>query len=129
MEEYNGLMTTDFSEEMNRLSEAFAKIGEGLGMAAKAIRDAFSKVLMGLTPMPMMESLTRLIESIKKDDANRTKALELGLVSHKVVQLSYRRDRTGKKNMNRIRKEINIYGKRKGPYDYCKGGSQPKDSV
>ena len=129
MEEYNGLMTTDFSEEMNRLSEAFAKMSEGFGMTAKAIGDAFSKVLMGLTPMPMMKSLTRLIESIKKDDADRTKALELGLVSHKVVQLSYRRDRTGKKNMNRIRKEINIYGKRKGPHDYCKGGSQPKDPV
>ena len=129
MEEYNGLMTTDFSDEMNRLSEAFDKIGEGLGMTAKAIGDAFSKVLMGLTPMPMMESLTRLIESIKRDDADRTKALELGLVSHKVVQLSYRRDRTGKKNMNRIRKELKLYGKRKGPHDYCKGGSQPKDSV
>ena len=119
----------DLSVEMNRLSEAFAKMSEEFGMAAKAIGDVFSNVLMGLTPMPMMESLTRLIESIKRDDANRTKALELGFVSHKVVQLSYRRDRTGKKNMNRIRKEINIYGKRKGPHDYCKGGSQPKDSV
>ena len=119
----------DLSVEMNHLSEAFAKMGEGLGMAAKAIGDAFSKVLISLTSMPMMESLTRLIESIKRDDADRTKALELALVSHKVVQLSYRRDRTGKKNMNRIRKEINIYGKRKGPHDYCKGGSQPKDSI
>lgn len=119
----------DLSVEINRLSETFAKMGEGLGMAAKAIGDAFSKVLIDLTPLPMMESLTRLIESIKRDDADRAKALELGLVSHKVVQLSYRRDRTGKKNMNRIRKEINIYGKRKGPHDYCTGGSQPKDSV
>lgn len=127
MEEYNGLMTTDFSDEMNLLSEALAKMGEGLAMAVKAIVDAFSKVLVGLTPT--MESLTRLIESIKRDDADRAKALELGLVSHKVVQLSYRRDRTGKKNMNRIRKEINIYEKRKGPHDYCTGGSQPKDPV
>lgn len=122
-------MTVDFSEEMNRLSEAFAKIGEEFGMAVKAIVDVFSKVLMSLTSMSMMESLTRLIKSIKRDDADRAKALELGLVSHKVVQLSYRRDRTGKKNMNRIRKEINIYEKRKGPHDYCTGGSQPKDSV
>lgn len=120
-------MTVDFSEEINRLSGAFAKIGEGFAMVANAIWDAFSKSLVSLTPK--MESLTRLIESIKGDDADRAKALELGLVSHKVVQLSYRRDRTGKKNMNRIRKEINIYGKRKGPHDYCKGGSQPKDSV
>lgn len=119
----------DLSVEMNRLSEAFAKIGEGLAMAAKVIGDAFSKVLMGLTPMPKMESLTRLIESIKRDDADRAKALELGLVSHKVVQLSYRRDRTGNKNMNRIRKEINIYEKRKGPHDYCTRDSQPKDPV
>lgn len=123
------LKFSDLSVEMNHLSEAFAKMGEGLGMAAKAIGDAFSRVLIGLTPMPMMESLTRLIESIKRDDADRAKALELGLVSHKVVQLSYRRDRTGKKNMNRIRKEINIYEKRKGPHDHCTGGSQPKDSV
>lgn len=127
MEEYNGLMTTNFSDEMNRLSEAFAKMGEGLAMAVKAIVDAFSKVLVGLTPT--MESLTRLIESLKRDDADRAKALELGLVSHKVVQLSHRRNRTGKKNMNRIRKEINIYEKRKGPHDYDKGGSQPKDPV
>ena len=124
MEEYNGLMTMDFSDGMNRLGEAFAKIGEGFGMAAKAIGDVFSKVLMGLTSMPMMESLTLLIESIKRDDANRTKALELGLVSYKVVQLSYRRDRTGNKNMNRIRKELKLYGKRKGPHDHCKGVGQ-----
>lgn len=122
-------MTVDFSEEMNRLSEAFVKIGEGFGIAAKAIGDAFSKVLMSLTSMPMMESLTRLIESIKRDDADRTKALELGLVSHKVVQLSYRRDRTGKKNMNRIRKELKLYEKSKGPHDHCTRGSQPKDSI
>ena len=122
-------MTTDFSEKMSRLGEAFAKMSEGLAMAVKATVDAFSKVLIGLTPMPMMESLTRLLESVKRDDADRTKALKLGLVSHTVVQLSYRRDRTGKKNMNRIRKEINIYEKRKGPHDYCKGGSQPKDSI
>lgn len=119
----------DLSVGMNHLSEAFAKMGEGFGIAAKAIEDAFSKVLIGLAPMPMMESLTRLIESIKRDDADRAKALELGLVGHKVVQLSYRRDRTGKKNMNRIRKEINIYEKRKGPHDYCTGDSQPKDPV
>ena len=119
----------DLSVEINRLSGAFAKMGEGLGMVANAIWDAFSKSLVSLTPMPKMESLTRLIESIKRDDADRAKALELGLVGHKVVQLSYRRDRTGKKNMNRIRKEINIYEKSKGPHDYCTGGSQPKDSV
>lgn len=127
MEEYNGLMTTDLSDEMNRLSEAFAKVGEGFAMAAKAIGDAFSKVLIDLTPM--MESLTRLIESIKRDDADRTKALELGLVSYKVVQLSYRRDRTGKKNMNRIRKELKLYGKRKGPHDHCTGVGQPEYSI
>ena len=44
MEEYNGLMTIDFSDEMNRLGEAFAKMGEGFAMAAKAIGDVFSKV-------------------------------------------------------------------------------------
>lgn len=123
MEEYNELMTIDFSDEMNRLSEAFAKMSEGFGMAAKAIGDAFSKVLMGLTPMPMMESLTHLIESIKRDDADRDKALEFGLVGHKVVQLSYCRGRTGNKNMNRIRKELHLYGKRKGPHDPGKGVS------
>lgn len=122
MEEYNGLMTTDFSDEMNRLSKAFAKMGEGFAMATKAIVDAFSKALVSLHPT--MESLTSLIEfikKIKKDDADRAKALELGLVSHKVVQLSYRRDRTGNKNMNRIRKELKIYGKRKGSHDHCTG--------
>jgi hypothetical protein len=30
MEEYNGLMTTYFSDEMNLLSEAFVKMGETL---------------------------------------------------------------------------------------------------
>lgn len=124
MEEYKGIMTTDFSDEMNRLGEAFAKMGEGFAMAAKAIVDAFSKILVGLTPT--MESLTRLIESIKRDDADRAKALELGLVSHKVVQLSYQRGRTGKKNMNRIRKELKLYGKRKGPHDHSERVGQPE---
>lgn len=127
MEEYNGLMTTDFSDEMNRLSEAFAKMGEEFAMATKAIVDAFSKALVSLHST--MESLTSLIESIKEDDADRTKALELGLVSHKVVQLSYRRDRTGNKNMNRIRKELKIYGKCKGSHDHCTGVGQPEYSV
>ena len=115
MEEYNELMAIDFSDEINRLSEAFAKMSEGFGMAAKAIGDAFSKMMVGL--IPMMELLTRLIESIKRDYADRTKALDFGLVGHKVVQLSYRRGRTGYKNMNRIRKELKLYGKRKGPHD------------
>lgn len=121
MEEYNGLMTIDFSDEMNLLSGGFATMSEGFGMTAKAIGEAFSKVLIGLTPM--MKLLTRSIESIKKDDADMAKALELGLVSHKVVQLSYRRDRTGNKNMNQIRKELKLYGKRKEPNDYCTGVS------
>lgn len=130
MEEYNGLMTTDFNDEMNRLSKAFAKMGEGFAMATKAIVDAFSKALVSLHPT--MESLTSLIEfikKIKKDDADRAKALELGLVSHKVVQLSYRRDRTGNKNMNRIRKELKIYGKCKGSHDHCTGVGQSQYSV
>ena len=115
MEEYNELMAIDFSDELNSLSKAFAKMSEGFAIAAKAIGDAFSKMMVGLTPM--MESLTRLIESIKRDDADRDKALEFGLVGHKVVQLSYRRGRTGNKNMNRIRKELHLYGKRERPHD------------
>ena len=111
MEEYNGLITPDFSNGINLLSEALTKMSEGFYMTAKAFEDIFSNVLVSITPM--MGSLTHLIESTKRDDADRTKALELGLVGHKVVQLSYRGGRIGKKNMNRIRKELKLYERRK----------------
>lgn len=124
MEEYNGLTTVDFSDEINLYRVAFAKMNEGFTMAAKAMGDAFSKILVSITPT--LESLTHLIEFIKRDDADRAKALKLGLVSHRVVKLSYCGSRTGKKNMNRIRKELKLYGKRKEPHDHRKGVGQPK---
>lgn len=127
MEEYNGLITPDFSDGINLLSEALAKMSEGFYMTAKAFEGIFSKVLVSMTPV--MELLTHSIESTKRDDADRTKALELGLVGHKVVQLSYRGDRIGKKNMNRIRKELKLYGKRKRSHDHCTGIGQSEHSV
>lgn len=127
MKKSNGSTTIDFSCELNRLSEAFYKMRESLSMAADAMVRIFSKVGTSLT-----SGVDSLLQSIKSDEINeidRAKALKLGLVNHRIVQLSYRKGRTGNKNMNRIRKELYLYAKRKGPFDCSIRVSQSKYSV
>nr|DAG77268.1 MAG TPA: hypothetical protein [Caudoviricetes sp.] len=124
MKKSNGSTTIDFSCELNRLSEAFYKVGEGLSMAADAMVRIFSKI--GTSFSPPVDSLLQSIKSDEINEIDRAKALKLGLVGHRVVQLSYRRGRTGHKNMNRIRKELYLYAKRKGPFNCSIRVSQSK---
>lgn len=127
MKKSNGSTTIDFSCELNRLSESFSKIGEGLGMAADAMVEIFSKI--GTSFSSIVDSLLWSIKSDEINEIDRAKALKLGLVNHRIVQLSYRKGRTGHKNMNRIRKELYLYAKRKGPFDCSIRVSQSKYSV
>lgn len=130
MKKSNGSTTIDFSCELNRLSEfsfKIGKMGESLRMATDATVKIFSKIETSFSP-----PVDSLLWSIKSDEINeidRAKALKLGLVNHRIVQLSYRKGRTGHKNMNRIRKELYLYAKRKGPFDCSIRVSQSKYSV
>lgn len=105
----------DLSVEMERLSKALTKIGQGFAQCAKAIGDAFRKVAE-LYFSPLVSGISEYLAELKKDEKDRQRALELGLVSRRVVDLSYRKDRVGNKNLNRIRKSLALWDKRNKPH-------------
>lgn len=125
----------DLSVEMERLSKALTEIGQGFAQCAKAIGDAFRKVAE-LYFSPLVSGISEYLAELKKDEKDRERALELGLVSRRVVDLSYRKDRVGNKNLNRIRKSLALWDKRNKPTktstcftDPVKGGISLENGV
>lgn len=84
MGELKDLRFLDLSKEMERLSKVLTEIDQGFA---------------------------QYLAQVKKDETDRQRALELGLVSRKVVDLSYRKDRVENKNLNRIRKFLALWNK------------------
>lgn len=105
----------DLSVEMERLSKALTEIGQGFAQCAEAIGDAFRKVAEQYFS-PLVSGIGEYLAQVKKDEADRQRALELGLVSRRVVDLSYRKDRVGNKNLNRVRKFLALWDKRNKPH-------------
>lgn len=105
----------DLSVEMERLSKALTEIGQGFTQCAEAIGDAFRKVAEQYFS-PLVSGIGEYLAELKKDEKDRERALKLGLVSRRVVDLSYRKDRVGNKNLNRIRKSLALWDKRNKPY-------------
>lgn len=123
MEEYNELKVADLNEALSdgikQLGLDISKLAVDLIDVSKICVDLISSVWLVSTP----KAIELLVQSMVRDKNDRDKVLELGLVSYKVVKLSYRVDKTGKKNMNRIRKELRLYGKRERPNDFGEGVS------
>lgn len=104
----------DLSVEIDRLSKALTKFGQGFAQCTEAIGDAF-RIVADSWCSPVVEALGKLMEVYHKDENDRQRALELGLVSRRVVDLSYREGQVGNKNLNRIRKSLALWDKRNRP--------------
>lgn len=114
MEERNLLVLS--VDDMERVNKTLAEFGQSFTQCAEAIGEAFRKVAEQYFP-PLVSSISEyLAQVMKKDEADRQRALELGLASMKVVDLSYRKDRVRNKNLNRIQKSLALWDKRNKPH-------------
>lgn len=88
------------SKEAIRIAE---RVTESIGV----IMGSFNPTLQSISNM-----VNRIIVEKGKDEYLRQEAIQLHLVSKKVVSLSYRGGKVGNKNMNRIKKQMFYYYKR-----------------
>lgn len=107
-----------FPEDVDKLAETMSQVGTAMWEMLLCLSEIFSAACkqwlstVDLSPLTELIALMRLEEQRQEED--RLKAMELRLVSGKVVKLSKdKRTKVQKKNMARIRKEIRLYEKRK----------------
>lgn len=116
--------------------KSWDELGETLGKVWEEITVTFHQCAELLTKvweevLKSLPSLEEIITSINAyhEEWNETVeyARENGLVSDRVIYLTnHRKARVAKKNMNRIKREVKLYGKRShgGSYDDHQGGSE-----
>lgn len=88
-------------------SKEAIRIAEGITESIRVIMESFNPALKSLSDM-----VNRIIREEGENEHLRQEATQLHLVSKRVVSLSYRGDKVGNKNMNRIRKQVFRYYKR-----------------
>lgn len=132
MTEVNGIMDVkvpevpDFTEETEMVYKGFRQIGQGMYEAFSGIASMFSKVVRDMVS-PFMETLSTYLSGVFEWCEVRRKAKELGLVSDRVLWLTeHRKVRVGKKNRNRVRKEVRLYEKRSVPAGHGKRWEQAR---
>lgn len=106
------------SESVDKLAEAMSQVGEAISEMLLSMGEILSAVCKQLLGTIDLSSLAELGERWKLEEQrleeDRQKALELKLVSKRIVKLSKsKRTKVRKKNMNRIRKELELYEKHK----------------
>lgn len=106
------------SEAVNKLAEAMSLMGVAISEILICMGEMLSAVYKQWIEDVDFSSLTELVERWKFEEQrqkeDRQKALELKLVSKRVVELSKsKRTKVQKKNMARIRKELMLYEKRR----------------
>ena len=106
------------SEAVDQLAEAMSQMGEALRELLLSMGEMVSALGKRWLENIDLSSFTELAEWWKlegrRQEEDRQKALELKLVSKRVVELSKsKRTKVRKKNMARIRKELRFYEKRK----------------
>lgn len=115
----------ELDEAWGRCSEAGDKLAEAMSQMGEALRElllSMGEMVSALGKRWLedidLSSFAELAEWWKlegrRQEEDRQKALELKLVPKRVVELSKnKRTKVRKKNMNRIRKELRLYEKRK----------------
>lgn len=103
-----------WDETIQELTRAFQVANkEAIGIAER-ITESVVEVMRSLNPV--LKSFGDMVnEIIMKEEENehlRKDAIQLHLVSKRVVSLSYRGGKVGNKNMNRIKKQMFYYYKR-----------------
>ena len=103
-----------WDETIQELTLAFQKANKEAIKIAEEITKSIGVIMESLYPtlQPFKNMVNRIILEGEKDEHLRQEAIQLHLVSKKVVSLSYRCDKVGNKNMNRIKKQMFYYYKR-----------------
>lgn len=106
------------SEAVDKLAEAMSQVGAAISEMLLCIGEVLSAVCKQWLEKVDFSSLDELVERLEfeeqRREKDRQKALELELVSKRVVELSKdKRTKVRKKNMARIRKELRLYEKRR----------------
>lgn len=101
-------------EIVQELTLAFQVANKEAIRIAERITESVGVVMGSLNPA--LKSLGNMVNGVimeeKKNEYLRQDAIQLHLVSKKVVSLSYRGGKVGNKNMNRIKKQMFYYYKR-----------------
>lgn len=90
-----------------KISEEAIKVTDGIIESMRIIMRSLNPTLKSLSDM-----INRMIREEEENEHLRQEAIQLHLVSKKVISLSYRGGKVGNKNMNRIKKQMFYYYKR-----------------
>lgn len=107
-----------YHEAVDNLGKAILQVGVAMGELLYCMGEVLSAACKQLVESVDLSFLTELLERYRLEEQrreeDRQKALELELVSKRVVKLSKsKRAKVQKKNMARIRKELRLYEKRR----------------
>ena len=101
-------------EIVQKLTLAFQRVNEEAIKITKEITESIGVVMRSLNPAlkSFSDMVNKMIREEEKNEHLRQEAIQLHLVSKRVVSLSYRGGKVGNKNMNRIKKQVFYYYKR-----------------
>lgn len=103
-----------WGETVQELTLAFQMASKEAIRIAERITESIGVVMRSFNPalQSISDMVNKIIVESGKDEHLRQEAIQLHLVSKRVVFLSYRNDKVGNKNMNRIKKRVFYYYKR-----------------
>lgn len=90
-----------------KISEEAIKVVERITESIGVVMESFNPTLKSLS-----DTINRIIREEEENEHLRQDAIQLHLVSKKVISLSYRGGKVGNKNLNRIKKQMFYYYKR-----------------
>lgn len=90
-----------------KISEEAIKVAERITESIVVVMESFNPTLKSLS-----DTINRIIREEEENEHLRQDAIQLHLVSKKVISLSYRGGKVGNKNLNRIKKQMFYYYKR-----------------
>lgn len=90
-----------------KISEEAIKVAERITESIGVVMESFNPTLKSLS-----DTINRIIREEEENEHLRQDAIQLHLVSKKVISLSYRGGKVGNKNLNRIKKQMFYYYKR-----------------
>lgn len=102
-----------WNEIVQELTQAFQVANKEAIEITERITESIVEVMKSLNPA--LKSFSDMVNEMIMEEKNehlRQEAIQLHLVSKKVVFLSYRDGKVGNKNMNRIKKQMFYYYKR-----------------
>ena len=90
-----------------KVSEEAIKVAERITESLEVVMESFNPALKSFSDM-----VKGIIMKEEKNEHLRQEAIQLYLVSKRIISLSYRCGKVGNKNMNRIKKQMFYYYKR-----------------